>query len=395
MTVTVTPVPSLADVNRIAAVADPVVRNLQITQCYAELSAVMAGRTGIGANWCTFATWASKQAGQTIRQEDLVRRFRQIVTDMPALNEAATDVAGEVSASGAAAAHDARQVQETLWDVLDPKAPFDRASDAVAHGNHKVFVEIGYEFARFYAGCFRNTVFNQASIDQFCSGLKPGAPPEGQQYLRQAFTHYYQALFTLDDELRAQLLLLANIEIGYHEQTRLQPEIVAALDASIIDPRQLNRRLLKALFPYPLWVTRLWLQYRQWRGRPLLIDSAMDRFVQRASYLAHLVITEYMMTIGLPEGQYLRLGHDLRADYPQSLVSLSNPDLVALLKQVDPTSDSNEASGAVDWGNLSDRLHFIIDMFRCYQEWPLLFTAPFTVEQVSAIKAGLRPPGEL
>ncbi len=195
--------------------------------------------------------------------------------------------------------------------------------------------------------------------------------------------------------LRAQLLLLANIEIGYHEQTRLQPEIVEALDASVVDPRQLSRRLLKSLFPYPLWVTRLWLQYRQWRGRPLLIDAAMDRFVQRVRYLAHLVITEYMMTIGLPEGQYLRLGHDLRADYPQSLASLSNSELVALLKQVDPTSDSIEASGAVDWGNLSDRLHFIVDMFRCYQEWSLLFTAPFTDEQVAAIKAGLRPPGEL
>ena len=392
---TVTPAPTLAEVDRIAAVADPVVRNLQITQCYAELSAVMAARTGIGANWCTFATWASKQAGQTIRQEDLVRRFRQIVTDMPALNEAAADVAGEVSASGAESVRDARQVEETLWDVLDPKAPFDRASDAVARGNRKVFVEIGYEFARFYAGCFGDSVFSQASIDQFCAGLKSGDPPEGQQYLRRAFTHYYQAIFAVDDNLRAQLLLLANIEIGYHEQTRLQPEIVEALDAAVIDPRQLSRRLLRALFPYPLWVTRLWLQYRQWRGRPLLIDAAMDGFVQRVSYLAHLVITEYMMTIGLPEGQYLRLGHDLRADYPQSLASLSNPDLVALLQQVDPTTDSNKASGAVDWGNLSDRLHFIIDMFRCYQEWPLLFTAPFTAEQVAAIKAGLRPPGEL
>lgn len=56
--------PSVADVERIRAVGDPVLRNLQITQCYHELSAAMAGRTGPGANWCTFATWASKQAGQ-------------------------------------------------------------------------------------------------------------------------------------------------------------------------------------------------------------------------------------------------------------------------------------------------------------------------------------------
>jgi len=61
------------DVDRIAAVADPVIRNLRITQAYHELSAAMAARLGPLANWCTYATWASKQAGRTIRKEDLGR----------------------------------------------------------------------------------------------------------------------------------------------------------------------------------------------------------------------------------------------------------------------------------------------------------------------------------
>lgn len=54
--------------------------------------------------------------------------------------------------------------------------------------------------------------------------------------LRRAFRRYYAALFEPDAKLRAELLLLGNIEVGYHEQTRLQPEIVAALDAAVIDP---------------------------------------------------------------------------------------------------------------------------------------------------------------
>jgi hypothetical protein len=389
--------PTVADVDRIAAISDPVMRNLQITQCYAELSAVMAQRTGLGANWCTFATWASKQAGQTIRQEDLVRRLRQLLADTPAVNEAAAEVAADVSmtAAQAGAVREARQVEETLWDVLDPKAPFDRASDAVARGNKKVFEEIAREFARFLAGCFGDAAYKAESIDQFCAALQPGNPPEGQDYLRRAFTCYYRALFEADAKCRAELLLLANIEIGYHEQTRLQPEIVEALDAPVIDPRQLSNRLLKAIFPYPAWMTRLWLRYRQWRGRPLLLDAAMDRFVDRMRYLAHLAITEHMMTIGLPEGQYLRLGRDLRADYPSSLASLANEELLALLAQVDTTMDSINATGAVDWGKLADRLHFIADMFRCYQEWQLLFLAPFTAEQAEIIKRGQLPQGEL
>jgi hypothetical protein len=56
----------LAEVRQIAGLRDPVIRNLRITECYARLA---AGVQSGGANWCTFATWASKQAGQTIRKE--------------------------------------------------------------------------------------------------------------------------------------------------------------------------------------------------------------------------------------------------------------------------------------------------------------------------------------
>lgn len=58
------------------AIASPVVRNLEITHCYGRLSAAMEQRTGRCANWCTFATWASRQAGRTIRGEDLIETLR-------------------------------------------------------------------------------------------------------------------------------------------------------------------------------------------------------------------------------------------------------------------------------------------------------------------------------
>ena len=57
------PIPTTTDVNRITSLSDAVLRNLQITQCYHELTAQILERTGMNANWCTFATWASKQAG--------------------------------------------------------------------------------------------------------------------------------------------------------------------------------------------------------------------------------------------------------------------------------------------------------------------------------------------
>jgi hypothetical protein len=62
-------VPTVEEVERIVAVADPIIRNLQITQGYHELSLAGAALLSIVANWCAFATWASKQAGITIRQD--------------------------------------------------------------------------------------------------------------------------------------------------------------------------------------------------------------------------------------------------------------------------------------------------------------------------------------
>ena len=62
-----TSIPDVPGIAAIAAIRNRVVRNLEITECYADLSAALRARTGDAADWCTFATWASRQAGQTIR----------------------------------------------------------------------------------------------------------------------------------------------------------------------------------------------------------------------------------------------------------------------------------------------------------------------------------------
>src|SRR5918996_5646105 len=76
-----TPVPSVDDVRQIAAIANPVIRNLEITHCYSRLAAEFTARSGDGANWCTYATWASRQAGRTVRGEDLFEHLGNRLTD--------------------------------------------------------------------------------------------------------------------------------------------------------------------------------------------------------------------------------------------------------------------------------------------------------------------------
>ncbi len=83
-----------------------------------------------------------------------------------------------------------------------------------------------------------DTTFDADNLERFCAELRPGDPPDGQRYLRQAFTRYYQALFENDAKSQLELLLCANLEIGFHEQTRLQPEIAESLDAAFVDPQE-------------------------------------------------------------------------------------------------------------------------------------------------------------
>ena len=238
--------PTVAEVERIAALTDPVVRNLQITQCYWELSRAFAARTGGGpANWCTFATWASKQAGQTIRREDLARTFERLFaqsSQVTSAHDAAVASMAELSAE-----RGPQPIRDAIWKALEPSSAFDRASDAIARGNRKVFEEIGREFARLLALPTAGGAIDPTEFESFRDSLRPGDPPDGQGYLRQAFTAYAAAFRETDVKERAELTLLANLAIGWHEQTRLQPQIAEALDAPFEEPVKLRRDLLRYL----------------------------------------------------------------------------------------------------------------------------------------------------
>jgi hypothetical protein len=384
--------PTVADVERISALADPVLRNLQITQCYHELAATMAGLTGPGANWCAVATWASKQAGQSIRQEDLQRALQRRLRASPeaggaahAMATAGQQIAGEEGRSVAGAV-------DALWDALNPAAAFERTAEAVARGNRKVFDEIAWHFARF-VDLFADGQPNDGQLAVLIEGLRPGEPPDGQRFLRQAFTHYHQTLAEADGRSKAQLLLLANLEIGFHEQTRLQPEIVEAMNAPVYDPRLLRRRLVDELFPDPGARLRYVLAGLAGRARPLL--QARDHLAGEAMRMGRLVVTERMMTLAMPDGQMLQLGQDLPGSFPDLLRAVDLPELAALLGQVDPTPDSPLDTGAEDWGRLPDRLHFISDLFRVYHMDSRLFDPPFNPGQVADLMAGRLPQGTL
>jgi hypothetical protein len=382
------PPPTVGEVDAIVGTGDRILRNLQITQAYHDISAALAQRVPGRANWCTFAVWASKQAGQTIRQEDLRRVFERRLGGHPATARAIDRLLRLLTKVRAS---DPTDLRSLLLRVLRPDDAFEQASEAVARGNTMVFAEIGREMARFLEGFGASQSFREEELEEFCSALLPGSAPDGQDALRGAFRSLLRSFFEANRALRAQRLHLSSILIGVHEQTRLQPEIARALDAPVADGRLTRRRLFHELFPRfpPL----RWLMERYLRLTTPL-DEVWAAVADRVRERAREAITEVLMSLEVP-GEVLCLGEDLEREMPDDLRRLTLPEFAPVLATVDPTPDSTAGSGARDWADFPDRMHYIADFFRSFQDEARLQERPFSPGQEAAIRAGRKPEGPL
>jgi hypothetical protein len=130
-------------------------------------------------------------------------------------------------------------------------------------------------------------------------------------------------------------------------------------------------------------------------GRPTTLDLAIRALLSEVRSQLRRAITETMMVISLPSGVVLRLSEDLTMGFPESLKHITNLELGDFLQKHDLSPDGLGGTGALDWADLSDRLNYIIGLFRCYQEHQDLFEPPFTPEQVTALKDGRIPDGNL
>jgi len=169
-------------------------------------------------------------------------------------------------------------------------------------------------------------------------------------------------------------MLLANLEIGFHEQMRLQPEIQRAMEAAPDTADDLKARLPGV------------------RLLMILIAPFANRYRRFARALTRRAISETLMTLRMPDAM-LPLGRHLGAAVPSVLATIDEPVLSELLSTVEPANCVD--CGANDWANLPERMHYIFHLFRAYHESPLLFDPPFTAAQTAAIRAGQLPSGRL
>jgi len=385
-----TPSPSFEQARRddiagIVALEDGALRNLLITQRYHDLSLGMSSVLGReNVNWSTFATWASKTAGDSIRGEVVPRSLRLLLDQEAAVERALGRMRDKLLGVQRG------PVVETLFDVA--RAALNRVQRQVAQGNLRVFAELAPIFASFHTTFSGLSEPDEALYASFEAKMafRPGPPAidDGQDLLKYAFRTYYECAFEPSAKLKAEKMLLANAQIGLHEQTRLQPNIQGALDAPIrevVEGRALRR--LPAFLPGAV------------RGPFESVARAIARpMVRITTRIWEHVATETMMTLGLPGGRLLPLGRDVpvaAAGFPAPLRQISYPPLQQLLDRYDDTQNTTRGSGADDWGSLSQRMHFIIDLFRVSQQDQTLYEQPFTGAQRDAFEAGHMPKGPL
>ncbi|MFJ1754815.1 hypothetical protein [Kitasatospora sp. NPDC088134] len=333
------------EIAEIAALGDPVLRNLRITLAYHELAVATArvlGRENV--SWCAFGAWASHTAGRSIRGESA-----------PAAVRAAVALARRAPAP-----------LRPLGEL--PERIVRQVAAHVADGNLLVFRDLGPLFADLAEEFGRPgppELVHGRAVERCLAPLRPGPAEDGGQDLLIAAVHSYgRAFLATDPGERAEHVLLANLRVGLHEQIRLQQAIAGAL-------------------ALPAGVPLLGFLRRSWEA----------------------VITRQLMDLALPAADFAttgrlvpqRIGSDVRgvgpsrSPFPAPLTRLRNVELKALLYDIDRTPNTLAGSAAGDWVLLADRMNFVADLFRARQQEQLLLRAPFTPEQAAAIRRGTVP----
>jgi hypothetical protein len=359
--------------------ADPIRRNLLITQCYHDLSSALAETLGgENANWCTYATWASKTAGRFIRDDEIPALFRGLLSSSEPLSitlARVNEALGQVQ--------DANELhEEGMLNVI--RGVVHDVAAKIAAGNLAVFGELAPVFAQTIEAMAATPGEN--ANDAIIESLIPGPSDRaGQSLLASALKAYAQARAETDQARRAALMLLANGQVGLHEQIRLQPFIQGSLDAPIRGPVHDAAEQLSEGLPRNLAHELHAIGSR-------LLHPVIDLACKLWDELA----TRELMKLELPDGT-LTLGADLPAPrgkplYPERLNPIVQPEVQAFLDQYGADQPGTPGTHAVDWAMLSDRMRFILDMFRSRQCDGALLGEPFGSTQLDAMLAGAPVP---
>jgi hypothetical protein len=348
-------------------------RNRRITAAYADLSArlarVIAGRDGaLDANWCTFATWASKTLGTFLE-------------DIPGDEGRGVDRLGRTDTMPGEDGTLTRHLEQVTRRLMTRR---DGASfRTLAAGNRAVFLEIGLSIATFVdhflegaaGGRDREGLWEaywtavEAQLEQFAV-LDPSwllTPHPRPDDLRLGLRQYFDALWVDDREQRSQHVLAGNLLLGAYEQRRADGYVWAAL--ALFTDRAMRRLVCDRSGAVG--------GVRRWPN---------DLFARLMTGRMILQLPHELLDVGQPippPPNRQDSWHSLTTD-----VGVTLPILQALITRYQLTVGSRSNRGARNWTSFDQRMRTVGNLFRLRQRQADLFDDPFTPAETAQLLAG-------
>ncbi len=313
-------------------------RNLRITRSYFEIGRRLRQRLGDGnADWATTAAWASGAVGLIVRAEEantsrVIRIIRRLAGD---------------------------RYESALGGV--------RAN--LEEGNRQVYSELGVAFAELAELGSRDS-WTAGEENEFLASLpsaRRSVPVEWQDEVNlvPAFRLYLQAMrvhgVTPEErKLKAELIFAANVKATLSEQAGLQPYLDAAFQPAA--------------------------RYVSAKAGPLarmpLVRGAVQMLGYSAQALTQRVVTEYGIKVVVAD-EALSVGDSFRPRrgrlWSPDLAELRQPDAQQVYEQYNLAQPNGRGSSAADWTVLTDRMNYIVNFFRAWQQDPVFSTMPTCV----------------
>ena len=364
---------------------EPILRNLKITQAYFDLSQAIAQRLGdTNANWCNFATWASKTAGRFIRMEDMNVHLHKLLHAHDNYNDWLGMIQDKFKDLEIDHTFDHSSIHHAAHNVIT------EISADIAAGNLKVFSELGPVFSTMIEAFDKPFEEEKVAIETLLADLITGdTEGGGQDMLANAVRDFYAAKHETDKKRQAELILRANAQTGLHEQIRLQPYIAAAMEAPI------HHNFMITIHKH--------VKEKTPEHKHHLLHDSFNHLFQSIAHKTHdawlNMSTHYLMTLVLPDGT-IHLGKDLPCPegcplFPEHLSEPNDEELTVLLKKYEAHLNTPVRSHARNWAVLEDRMHFILNLFRSRQQHRPLHESPFHPEQENKIRQNAIPDGNL
>jgi hypothetical protein len=344
---------NLDAVEAICCLPDDLYRLRWVSYAYHDIAKRLAVGLGENASWPTFARWSAFTISEALRLDQVNPRLEEVLRDH-SLPERFT---GPLVS-----------IQKQLRNLDDGAMPV-----VLALGNRMVFHEVGWTMIKFLTWIEGLPKREDKAWKEYRAGITAFKStdffrPSYLEWLRDGVSAYHDAWWEPNPAKKAQSVLRGNILIGAYEQWRVDSFFEVALDfnpGALITDLRVGKH--DEIGTRPVGVRHAGTR-RALRHQWALLNWMSDAY---AAFLTRFVLT-WDAPLFSESPTALRLGSDIpsrrdAAVYAKNLDKLDS-DVQKLFDTFDRSDGRLQGSGARNFRRFTDRMSFIVNLFRSQQQ---------------------------